>query len=146
MMPHRRVGNVILTAWIRYVTRLPISDGQSGYRALSLQAARSLEIAHDYNYAQVMTVDLAGKGFGYREVPITYSSRSTGTSFVRLGPYLLHVLPAVARRVRHFRRLEQSPGLRDDRGSGATPVPIATRVVSAYNSEVCHCEWLRDHN
>ena len=38
------------------MARAPITDGQSGYRALSWAAAADAEVVHDYNYAQVLTV------------------------------------------------------------------------------------------
>jgi uncharacterized membrane protein YbhN (UPF0104 family) len=98
MLPHRRLGNHILTWWVRWLTRRrEVTDGQSGYRAFSPAAAAAAEIVHDYNYAQVLTLDLLAKGFRYAEVPIRYSFRDTGTSFVRLGRYLGHVVPAVHR-------------------------------------------------
>jgi glycosyltransferase involved in cell wall biosynthesis len=97
MRPHRRLGNHALTVALRVVAREPITDGQSGYRALSARAADEARIAHDYNYAQVLTLDLLGKGFRYAEVPITYSFRDGGQSFVRLGRYLRAVGPAVWR-------------------------------------------------
>ena len=97
MLPHRRVGNLVLTWWMQWMTRQPITDGQSGYRAFSQRAAAEAEIIHDYNYAQVLTLDLLGKGFRYQEVPISYAFRSTGTSFVRLGRYLRRIVPAVHR-------------------------------------------------
>jgi glycosyltransferase involved in cell wall biosynthesis len=97
MRPHRRLGNRVLTALTRFASRRAITDGQSGYRALSRAALECAEIDHDYNYAQVLTLDLVGKGFGYHEVPITYRFRSSGTSFVRVVPYLRHVLPAMSR-------------------------------------------------
>jgi glycosyltransferase involved in cell wall biosynthesis len=97
MRPHRRLGNRILTRWVRWTTREPVSDGQSGFRALGAGAARDVEIAHDYNYAQVLTIDLLGRGWRYCEVPISYRFRRSGRSFVRLGTYLRHVVPAVHR-------------------------------------------------
>jgi glycosyltransferase involved in cell wall biosynthesis len=95
MLPYRRLGNRALTAALRAVARTPISDGQTGYRALSPAAAAAAEIVHDYNYAQVLTLDLLAKGYAYAEVPITYSFRESGRSFVRLGRYLRHVVPAI---------------------------------------------------
>ncbi len=95
MHPHRRLGNRTLTAVLRFVARRPITDGQSGYRALSAAAAADAEIVHDYNYAQVLTLDLLAKGYRYAEVPIGYAFRRTGRSFVRLSGYLRRVLPAV---------------------------------------------------
>jgi glycosyltransferase involved in cell wall biosynthesis len=97
MHPHRRAGNQVLTAAVRWLTRLPVTDGQSGFRALSPAAAASAELVHDYNYAQVLTLDLVAKGFRYAEVPISYAFRSSGDSFVRLGRYLRNVTPAVWR-------------------------------------------------
>ena len=97
MLPHRRVGNRVLTRVLSAIARRRISDGQSGYRALSRAAAADAEIVHDFNYAQVLTLDLLGKGYAYAEVPIRYRFREHGRSFVRLGPYLRRVVPAVHR-------------------------------------------------
>jgi glycosyltransferase involved in cell wall biosynthesis len=103
---HRRFGNQALTLAVRWLTRQAVSDGQSGFRALSRDAAASAEIVHDYNYAQVLTIELVQKGFRYAEVPITYRFRTSGRSFVRLPTYLGHVVPAVARLVLHDVRRE----------------------------------------
>ncbi|HVL65500.1 MAG TPA: lysylphosphatidylglycerol synthase domain-containing protein [Actinomycetota bacterium] len=97
MLPHRLLGNVLLTRLLRFVARRPISDGQSGYRAFAPEAARDAEVIHDFNYAQVLTLDLLAKGYRYAEVPISYRFRQTGRSFVRLGRYLRRVVPAVYR-------------------------------------------------
>jgi len=99
MRPHRRLGNRLLTVGLRAIAGEPITDGQSGYRALSARAAAEACIAHDYNYAQVLTLDLLARGYRYAEVPITYSFREGGRSFVRLGRYLRAVGPAVWRTV-----------------------------------------------
>jgi hypothetical protein len=98
MRAHRRLGNVVLTRWVRWLTRRrDLTDGQSGFRAFSPAAAADAEVVHDYNYAQVLTLDLLAKGYVYAEVPITYAFRESGTSFVRLGRYLRRVVPAVHR-------------------------------------------------
>jgi glycosyltransferase involved in cell wall biosynthesis len=97
MHPHRRFGNVVLTKALSFVARRRLTDGQSGYRALSPRAAADAEIVHDFNYAQVLTLDLLAKGFRYTEVPITYRFRTEGQSFIRLGRYLRAVTPAVYR-------------------------------------------------
>ncbi|HEX2040505.1 MAG TPA: glycosyltransferase [Acidimicrobiales bacterium] len=100
MLPHRRLGNVVLTWLTSAVARRRLSDAQSGFRALGREALAVARIGHDYNYAQVLTLDLLRKGFRYREVPITYTRRRHGRSFVRLVPYLCRVLPAMARAAR----------------------------------------------
>ena len=100
MLAHRRFGTQVLTFLLARIARQPITDGQSGYRALSNAAATSADIIHDYNYAQVLTLDLVRDGFRYAEVPISYSFREHGRSFVRLDRYLRKVVPAVARELR----------------------------------------------
>jgi hypothetical protein len=104
MRPHRWLGNRVLTLGVRALVRRwgvrGLTDGQSGYRALSGPAAAAAEVVHDFNYAQVLTLDLVAKGFRYCEVPITYAFRRDGRSFVRLGPYLRQVVPGVWREVR----------------------------------------------
>lgn len=97
MLPHRRFGNIVLTKLMRFISRTKITDGQSGYRAFSPAAAEAAEVIHDFNYAQVLTLDLLHKGFRYAEVPIGYAFRAHGSSFVKLGRYLRHVIPAVHR-------------------------------------------------
>jgi uncharacterized membrane protein YbhN (UPF0104 family) len=116
MLPHRRFGNRVLTLAVRWLTRRrDLTDGQSGFRAFSAEAAAAAEIIHDYNYAQVLTLDLLAKGFRYAEVPIGYSFRTSGTSFVRLGRYLRRVVPAV------YKELNPRP-----RGWRTAPVPPPT--------------------
>lgn len=104
MLVHRRFGNRLLTAAMRAIARTALTDGQSGYRAVSPAAACAAEIIHDYNYAQVLTLDLLSKGAAYTEVPISYAFRTSGRSFIRLGSYLRNVGPAVLRQLRTSQR------------------------------------------
>mgnify|MGYP003727162729 CR=1 FL=1 len=72
-----------------------LDDGfvEASGRTLSAETV----LAHDYNYAQVLTLDLTMRGFHYHEVPITYHFRESGRSFVRLGRYLRRCVPAAWR-------------------------------------------------
>lgn len=104
MRPHRWLGNRVLTVWVARIARrrfgVELSDGQSGFRALSAAAAKDAELIHDFNYAQVLTLDLLAKGHRYAEVPISYRFRTTGRSFIKLVPYLRKVVPAVRAELR----------------------------------------------
>jgi uncharacterized membrane protein YbhN (UPF0104 family) len=128
MLPHRRLGNRVLTWVLSRVARRRLADGQSGYRALSAAAAADAEIVHDFNYAQVLTLDLLGKGYVYAEVPISYRFREHGTSFVRLGPYLRRVLPAVYRELNAGSVLDHVGGEEPARGG---PAPVVERAVAS---------------
>ncbi|CAA9414704.1 MAG: Glycosyltransferase [uncultured Rubrobacteraceae bacterium] len=99
MRLHRRVGNYAFTALLVMLTRTKMTDGQTGMRAFSREAADRAEIVHDYNYAQVLTLDLLQKGFRLEEVPIRYKVREHGESFIRWS-YPAKVLPAIWRELR----------------------------------------------
>ncbi len=99
MRAYRRVGNYAFTALLVLLTRTKMTDGQTGMRAFSREAADRAEIVHDYNYAQVLTLDLLRKGFRLEEVPIRYSVREHGESFIRWS-YPAKVLPAIWREMR----------------------------------------------
>ena len=99
MRLHRRAGNHAFTALLSALTGEKMTDGQTGMRAFSREAAERAEIVHDYNYAQVLTLDLLRKGFRLEEVPIQYHVRQHGESFIRWS-YPAKVLPAIWREMR----------------------------------------------
>ena len=78
----RLLGNLVFTGLLCLASGRRITDGQTGFRAFSRRALACAEIIHDYNYAQVLTLDLLKKGMRMREVPISYSRRTKGTSFI----------------------------------------------------------------
>nr|MDP9457474.1 glycosyltransferase family 2 protein [Actinomycetota bacterium] len=63
MKAYRWIGNHVFTTLLILLTRRLITDGQTGMRAFSREAAANAEIVHDYNYAQVLTLDLVKKGY-----------------------------------------------------------------------------------
>lgn len=95
MRLNRRLGNYCFTLLQSALLRKWIYDGQSGMRAFSRQAMIHAEINHDYNYAQVLTLNLVRKGFRVKEVPISYQVRSKGKSFIKFRAYLTSVIPAI---------------------------------------------------
>jgi len=95
-----------------------LTDGQTGMRAFGRSALESFAIAHDYNYAQTLTLDLAAKGILPEEVPIDYRRRAHGESFVRYGEYARRVVPTVLRQLRHSRTARKT--------SPATTAPATT--------------------
>jgi hypothetical protein len=92
----RRLANRFFTMLVSALGGRRISDGQTGFRAFDPTALAVAEIVHDYNYAQVLTLDLLGKGLRMEEVPISYRRRRRGRSFVSVG-YLWRVPVGIAR-------------------------------------------------
>ena len=99
MRAYRWIGNHFFTALLVLLTRRWITDGQTGMRAFSREAAADAEIVHDYNYAQVLTLDLVRKGYRLLEIPIRYRLREHGASFISWR-YPAKVLPAIWRELR----------------------------------------------
>lgn len=97
MKIHRRLGNYFFTLLQSILLGHWIHDGQSGMRAFSRQVLEHAEIIHDYNYAQVLTLNIVRKGFRVKEVPIRYKVRETGTSFITFKGYMTSVLPAIVK-------------------------------------------------
>ncbi len=117
---HRNLANRTTSAMVGFLTESVTSDGQSGYRAFSARALREARIAHDYNYAQVLTISLWGAGMDPVEVPISYRPRIAGRSFVRYPEYLARVGPAVWRQWRISRRTRSTatPAIAPARAKG----------------------------
>ena len=78
----RLIANVFFIGLLCVASGRRITDGQTGFRAFSRRALECAEIIHDYNYAQVLTLDLLKKGMRMQEVPISYRFRTKGKSFI----------------------------------------------------------------
>lgn len=108
---HRRMGNYFFTFLQTLLLRKWLYDGQSGMRAFSRPVLEHAEIIHDYNYAQVLTLNLVRKGFRVMEIPIQYQVRTTGTSFISFRRYMTNVVPAVFREMsRPVKKAAAKPG------------------------------------
>ncbi len=92
----RRVGNRVFTTLLSIAAGRRIQDGQTGFRAFSRRALGVAEIVHDYNYAQVLTLDLLRKGMAISEVPVSWKKRRRGNSFIN-WQYLWRVPIGMAR-------------------------------------------------
>jgi Glycosyl transferase family 2/Type I phosphodiesterase / nucleotide pyrophosphatase len=114
---HRNLANRLTSAMLGLLMQTVTTDGQTGYRALSARALAAARIRQDYNYAQVLTLSLWGRGIEAVEVPVRYRRRTTGRSFVRYPEYLARVAPAVWREWRAARASRRT--------IAATTTPIA---------------------
>jgi hypothetical protein len=120
---HRTLANRTASSLLGVLTGgRVLTDGQTGCRAFGRRALELLEIGHDYNYAQVLTLDLHQKGIDPLEVPIDYARRRNGRSFVRYGEYARAVAPALFRQLRHSRSASST---------SATTTPAATASAHA---------------
>jgi glycosyltransferase involved in cell wall biosynthesis len=109
MKLYRRLGNYFFTALQMLLLKRWISDGQTGFRAFSRPVLRDMEIIHDYNYAQVMTINIVSQGYRLSEIDIPYKVRETGESFITFR-YIVKVFPAIWREWRRTKTEYKSIG------------------------------------
>ena len=80
----RAVGNRVFTQLMRFVTRWPITDAQTGLMCFSRRYLSVFEMPASYNPPQQALFDASRKGMRYAEVPAQFYARKTGASFVSL--------------------------------------------------------------
>lgn len=80
MPPLKRLGNRFFTWVVRKMARVPITDAQTGFRAMTRKVAECLQIESDYTYTQEMIIDVASIGFRIKEVPVFFARRRYGKS------------------------------------------------------------------
>ncbi len=134
---HRNLANRATTSLLATLMGgTVLTDGQTGYRAFSRAALEVAEIRHDYNYAQVLTLSLWGAGIDPVEVPISYTRRAGGRSFVRYSEYLTRVAPVVWRQWRiskAARAARPQPSPTDSTYGHAEPSKNGSSPVSGPN-------------
>ncbi|MBN1358646.1 hypothetical protein JW988_07750, partial [Candidatus Bathyarchaeota archaeon] len=70
---------------IRILTRVNVSDSQSGYRVIKASVLGNMRLkSSEYEIESEMLVKTARQGFRVKEVPISFEQRTFGTS--RLDP------------------------------------------------------------
>jgi len=75
-MPRGNVwGNKIATQVIRWTTRLPIKDAQTGFRAFSREAALRMNLTGDYTYTQETIIQAANKNLRIEQIPVEFRRR-----------------------------------------------------------------------
>ena len=90
----RRIGNVVFTGLMRWLTGWPLRDSQPGMFAVNRAYLNVFFFPGDYNYAQQILLDAFHKGMRFAHVSISFRARTTGKSFVTLK-YPFRVLPQI---------------------------------------------------
>jgi len=68
-------GNKLATHIIRWTTRLPIKDAQTGFRAFSREAALRMNLTGDYTYTQETIIQAANKHLKIEQIPVEFRKR-----------------------------------------------------------------------
>ena len=76
----RKYGVRLFASLLSTLGRTRITDPSTGYRAISTDALRRLDLRQDQFYVSEVILDAARKGFSVTEVPITLRRRASGTT------------------------------------------------------------------
>lgn len=90
----RKVGNMVFTLLMRWLTRWPLKDSQPGIFAVNNVFIGNFYLPGDYNYTQQILLDACHRGLRFSHVPVSFDKRDTGKSFVSLR-YPLKVIPQI---------------------------------------------------
>lgn len=97
----RRVGNLVFTKLMAWLTGWPLQDSQPGIFAVNQAFLSNFYLPGDYNYTQQVLLDGYHRGMRFAHVPVTFRARTTGKSFVsfkypmKVAPQILMVLIGV---------------------------------------------------
>ena len=83
----KKIGNKMITWLMKKLTGYPLTDTQSGFRAMRGTVAKTLlPVTGTYTYTQEMIIHAAKNKLKVMEVPITYKERKHGKSRVVRNP------------------------------------------------------------
>jgi glycosyltransferase involved in cell wall biosynthesis len=87
MSKFKKFGNKMYTRLLRYLTKVGVSDGQTGFRAFTREFASIIKIRGDFTYTQEMILEATTKKAKIGEVPIHFDIREDGTSRLMKSPF-----------------------------------------------------------
>lgn len=90
----RRIGNIVFSRLMKWLTGWPLKDSQPGIFAVNRDYLEVSYIPGDYNYTQQVLLDAYHKHMRFAHVSVTFRERRTGRSFVSLK-HPFKVLPQI---------------------------------------------------
>jgi hypothetical protein len=76
----RKLGVTLFARLLSTLGRTRITDPSTGYRAMSIETLRKLDLRQDQFYVSEIILDAARKGFNVKEAPITLRRRASGVT------------------------------------------------------------------
>ncbi|KKR78799.1 MAG: Glycosyl transferase family 2 [Candidatus Nomurabacteria bacterium GW2011_GWA2_40_9] len=83
----KRLGNIAFSKVISQITKVKITDAQTGFRAFTKEVAKKINIISNYTYTQEQIIRAARKKFKIKEVPVYFASRKSGKSRLISNPF-----------------------------------------------------------
>ncbi len=82
----KKLGNIAFSKVISQLTRVKISDGQTGFRAFTKKVAKEIKIISNHTYTQEQIIRAINHKFRIKEVPVYFAKRN-GKSRLMKNPF-----------------------------------------------------------
>lgn len=103
----KRIGNKTFSWLVRRLSSLPISDAQTGFRALTRSAVLAINLFSNYTYTQEMIIQAAYKNLKIVEVPCSFRKREGKSRLIStVGRYTKNCIAIVLRTYRDYKPLQ----------------------------------------
>lgn len=83
----KRIGNKVFSKVISNITKVKITDAQTGFRAFTKDVAGKIKIISDHTYTQEMIIKAIREKFRIKEVPVYFYKRDSGKSRLLSNPF-----------------------------------------------------------
>lgn len=82
----KRWGNRMFSRVISNITKIRITDGQTGFRAFTAKFAKEVQIRSSHTYTQEQIIRAVREKYRVKEVPVYFAKRRDGESRLMKGP------------------------------------------------------------
>lgn len=79
----KKIGNKAFSRVISNITRIKISDAQTGFRAFTKEVAEKITIISDHTYTQEQIIRAAKEKFRIKEVPVYFAKRNGKSKLIK---------------------------------------------------------------
>lgn len=83
----KKIGNKLFSKVISQITKINITDGQTGFRAFTKEVAQKIDIISTHTYTQEQIIKAVRSMFRVKEVPIYFAKRRSGKSKLISNPF-----------------------------------------------------------
>ena len=79
----KRVGNTAFSKVVSQISKIKISDAQTGFRAFTKEVAKNVQIISNHTYTQEQVIRSVKQKFRIKEVPIYFAKRNGKSKLIR---------------------------------------------------------------
>lgn len=83
----KRIGNKVFSRVISRITKIRITDSQTGFRAFTKRVAEQIKVVSTHTYTQEQIIKAVRANFRLKEVPVCFVKRRSGKSRLISNPF-----------------------------------------------------------